>query len=213
MTRSKPNKSLKSPHKQQLEEQNNQDKTENPPNITMQTSKTNNKATGIEERSIKRSKTHNKYVRKPENTPYYDGDTCDRRIYRQDCNRNQLNEDRETVNLTDDEFVQPSDEDVQGKVLTEEELIRKRMSDVHRTPRKEDSKPAAQPENEDSSPSPEQHRERLKKRDHESKNIKKLFANLAENTQKLLNYSHSRNPPCAPARMHGRTQAPREPPN
>jgi hypothetical protein len=29
----------------------------------------------------------------------------------------------------------------------------------------------------------------------------------------LLNYSHSRNPPCAPARTHGRTQAPREPPN
>jgi hypothetical protein len=30
---------------------------------------------------------------------------------------------------------------------------------------------------------------------------------------KLLNYSHSHNPPCAPARTHGRTQAPREPPN
>jgi hypothetical protein len=30
---------------------------------------------------------------------------------------------------------------------------------------------------------------------------------------RLLNYSHSRNPPCAPARTHGRTQAPREPPN
>jgi hypothetical protein len=29
----------------------------------------------------------------------------------------------------------------------------------------------------------------------------------------VLNYSHSRNTPCAPARMHGRTQAPREPPN
>jgi hypothetical protein len=29
----------------------------------------------------------------------------------------------------------------------------------------------------------------------------------------VLNYSHSRNPPCAPSRMHGRTQAPREPPN
>jgi hypothetical protein len=29
----------------------------------------------------------------------------------------------------------------------------------------------------------------------------------------LLNYSHSRNPPCAPVRTHGRTQAPREPPN
>jgi hypothetical protein len=36
-------------------------------------------------------------------------------------------------------------------------------------------------------------------------------------TQKLyvgmLNYSHSRNPPCAPARTHGQTQAPIEPPN
>jgi hypothetical protein len=29
----------------------------------------------------------------------------------------------------------------------------------------------------------------------------------------LLNYSHSRNPPCAPERTHGRNQAPREPPN
>jgi hypothetical protein len=29
----------------------------------------------------------------------------------------------------------------------------------------------------------------------------------------VLNYSHSRNPPCTPARTHGRTQAPREPPN
>jgi hypothetical protein len=82
--------------------------------------------------------------------------------------------------------MQPADEDAQGNVLAEEELTSKRMSDVHRTPSKEDRKPAAQPENEDSSPSPEQHRERLKKRDHESKNIKKLFANLAENTQKQI---------------------------
>jgi hypothetical protein len=29
----------------------------------------------------------------------------------------------------------------------------------------------------------------------------------------MLNYSHSRIPPCAPARMHGQIQAPREPPN
>jgi hypothetical protein len=29
----------------------------------------------------------------------------------------------------------------------------------------------------------------------------------------MLNYSHSRNPPCAPARTHGKIQAPREPPN
>jgi hypothetical protein len=60
------------------------------------------------------------------------------------------------------------------------------MTDVHQTPSKEDSKPAAQPENEDSSPPPEQHREKLSKRDHESENIKKLFANLAENTPKQL---------------------------
>jgi hypothetical protein len=29
----------------------------------------------------------------------------------------------------------------------------------------------------------------------------------------MLNYSHPRNPPCAPARTHGQIQAPREPPN
>jgi hypothetical protein len=29
----------------------------------------------------------------------------------------------------------------------------------------------------------------------------------------LINYSHSRNPPCAPARTQGQIQAPREPPN
>jgi hypothetical protein len=29
----------------------------------------------------------------------------------------------------------------------------------------------------------------------------------------VINFSHSRNPPCAPARTHGRIQAPREPPN
>jgi hypothetical protein len=97
-----------------------------------------------------------------------------------------LDEDGENIDSTDDEFVQPSDEDAQGNALTDEELTRKRMTDTHRTPSKEDSKPAAQPENEDSSPSPKQHRERLSKRDHESENIKKLFANLAENTQKHL---------------------------
>jgi hypothetical protein len=76
-----------------------------------------------------------------------------------------LDEDGETINSTDDEFVQPSDEYAQGNVLTDEELARKRMSDIHRTPSKEDSKPAAQPEKEDSSPPPEQHRERPSKRD------------------------------------------------
>jgi hypothetical protein len=74
-----------------------------------------------------------------------------------------LDEDRETINSTDDEFMQPSDEDAQGNVLTYEELTRKRMANVQRNPSKEDSKPAAQPEDEDSSPSPEQPRERLSK--------------------------------------------------
>jgi hypothetical protein len=185
MARSRPNK-LKSPHKKQLEEQNNKDKTENTPHITPQTSKTNKKATGIEERSIRSSTTRKKYIRNPENIPYYDGDTNDRRIYRRYRDQHQLDKDGETINTTDDEFVKPSDEDAQGNVLTDEELARKRMTDVHQTPSKEDSKPAAQPENEDSSPSPEQHRERLSKRDHESENIKKLFANLVKNTQKQL---------------------------
>jgi hypothetical protein len=69
MAQLNPNK-LKSPHKQQLEEQNNQNKTENPPHITPQTSKTNKKATGIEEQSIKSSITHDKYIRNSENIPY-----------------------------------------------------------------------------------------------------------------------------------------------
>jgi hypothetical protein len=122
MARSRPNKSLKSPHKQQLEELDNQDKTENPPNITTQTSKTNKKATGIEERSVKHDITHKKYIRNPENIPYYQVDTLDRRIYQQDHNQQQLNEEGEPMNSSDDEFVQPSDEDAQCNVLTDEEL-------------------------------------------------------------------------------------------
>jgi hypothetical protein len=125
MVRSNPNK-LKSPHKQQLEEQNNKDKTENTSHITPQTLKTNKKANGIEEQSIKSSITHEKYIRNPENIPYYDGDTNDRRIYRRDRNQHQLDEDEETVNSTHNEFVQPSDEDAQGNVLTDNELAKKR---------------------------------------------------------------------------------------
>jgi hypothetical protein len=74
MARSKPNK-LKSLHKQQIEEQNNKDKTENTPHIKPQTSKIIKKATGFEERSIKRSTTRDIYIHNPENIPYYDGDT------------------------------------------------------------------------------------------------------------------------------------------
>jgi hypothetical protein len=84
--------------------------------------------------------------------PYYEGDALDRKIYRKDCNKQQLNEEGDLVKSSDDEFIQPSDEDVQVNVLTEEELTINRMSDVHRTPIKKDSKPAAKPENVDSSP-------------------------------------------------------------
>jgi hypothetical protein len=132
MSRSKPNK-LKSPHKQQIEEQNNKDKKENTPHITPQTSKTSKRATGIEERSIKSCITREKYIRNPENIQYYDGDTSVRRTYRRDLNQHQLDEDGETISSTDDEFVQPSDEDAQGNVLPDEELSRKRMADVQRT--------------------------------------------------------------------------------
>jgi hypothetical protein len=97
-----------------------------------------------------------------------------------------LDEHGETINSTEDKFVQPWDEDAQVNVIADEELARKRVTDVHRTPSKEDIKPAAQPESEDSTPPPEKHRERLSKRDHESENIKNLFANLAEKTKKQL---------------------------
>jgi hypothetical protein len=45
--------------------------------------------------------------------------------------------------------------------------------------------------------------------DHTDKESK----NYTVKVKRLINYSHSRNPPCAPARTHGQIQAPREPPN
>jgi hypothetical protein len=45
---------------------------------------------------------HEKYVRNPENIPYYDGDTKDRIIYRRDRNQHQLEEDGENINATDE---------------------------------------------------------------------------------------------------------------
>jgi hypothetical protein len=60
------------------------------------------------------------------------------------------------------------------------------MNDSHLTPNKKNTKPAAQPENEDRSLSNEPHRRRISKKEHEADHIKKLFATLAENTQKQL---------------------------
>jgi hypothetical protein len=82
--------------------------------------------------------------------------------------------------------MQPSDKDAQGNILMEEEQALIKMNDNHRTKNKEVAKPAAQPENEDSSPSPEPDRRRLSKQEHEVDHVKKLFATLAENTQKQL---------------------------
>jgi hypothetical protein len=45
MARSKPNKTFKSPHKQQIEEQNKQYKTDTTTNITPHAKKTNKRAT------------------------------------------------------------------------------------------------------------------------------------------------------------------------
>jgi hypothetical protein len=145
MARSKPYKP-KSPHKQETEEQNNKDKTEITSHITPQTSKPNKTTTVVEARSNKSITPREPYIRNPENIPYYDVDTLGRRIYRRDRNKYQLDEEGELINSTDDEFMQPSDEDAQGNVLPDNEIERKRAAAAQKTPSKEDSKPAAQSE-------------------------------------------------------------------
>jgi hypothetical protein len=167
MARSKPNRP-KSPHKQHTEELNNKDKTENTPHIIPQTSKTNTTTTVVDIRSNKSVTSREPYIRNPENIPYYEGDAKARIIYRRDRNKHQMDEDGEPINSTDDEFMQPSDEDAQGNVLPDDELKRKRAAAAQKTPNKEDRKPAAQSEAEESPLSVEQPRQRLRKRNHES---------------------------------------------
>jgi hypothetical protein len=70
MARSKPNKTFKSPHKQQIEEQNKQDITDTTKNLTPHATNTSKRTTGTEERSEKRNITQKKYIRNPENIPY-----------------------------------------------------------------------------------------------------------------------------------------------
>jgi hypothetical protein len=183
MARSKPKKP-KSPHKQHREDRNNIDKTETTPYITPHTSKPNKTTTVVEARSNKSITPREPYIRNPENIPYYDGDTLDRRIYRCDRNKNQLDEEGEPINSTEDEFMQPSDEDTRGNVLQDNEIERKRAAAAQKTASKEDSKPAAQSEAEESPLSVEQPRNRLCKRNHESEAIKQLFADLARDNQK-----------------------------
>jgi hypothetical protein len=61
-----------------------------------------------------------------------------------------------------------------------------KMNDSHRTPNRKDAKPGAQQESEDSPPLPAPDRRRLRKQEHESDHMKKVFAALAKNTQKQL---------------------------
>jgi hypothetical protein len=149
MTRSKPDRP-QSPHKQQTKERNNKDKTETTPHITPQTSKPNKTTTVVEARSNKSIIPCEPYIWNPENIPYYDGDTQDIRIFRCDRNKHQLDEEGEPINSTNDEFIQPLDEDAQGNVLPDDEIERKRAAALQKTPSKEDSKPAAQSEAEES---------------------------------------------------------------
>jgi hypothetical protein len=90
--------------------------------------------------------------------------------------------------------MQPSDEEPQCNVLTEEEQTLIKMNDSRRTPNKEDTKPAAQPENEDRSPSPEPDRRRLSTKEHKADHMHKLFTTLAKNTQKQLREQRQKQP-------------------
>jgi hypothetical protein len=62
MTRSKPNKTHKSPHKQQIEEKNKQNKIDTTPGLTPHTTKTSKRKTGTEEGLEKRDITKRKYI-------------------------------------------------------------------------------------------------------------------------------------------------------
>jgi hypothetical protein len=172
MARLKPNKSLKSPNKQQNKEQkkqHKQNKTNNTQSVTPHTTKTSKKTTWTEETNERTEKREKRYTlkkirTKPENIPYYELETIHRRISRKDRHKQQFDKDGDIVNSSDHDFLQPSDEDVQGNVLTAEEKTIIMINDSHQTQNKEDTKPAAKPENEDISPSPELNQIRLCKK-------------------------------------------------
>jgi hypothetical protein len=135
----------------------------------------------------KRDITLRKYERNPENIPYFESEKIYRRINIKDRHKERFDEDGEVIHSRNDYFQQPSDEDAQEIVLTEEERALITMNDSHRTPNKEDTKPAAKPEDQESPPSPEPNRKRLWKQEHKTDQMKKLFSTFTENThtQKL----------------------------
>jgi hypothetical protein len=130
MARSKPNKPFK-------------DKTDTTTNITPHATKTSKRTTGTETRLEKRNITQKKYIRNPENIPYHEGDLLDRQINRNDRNKEQFDKAGDDVDSSDGGCMQPSDEELQGNVLAEEEQAIIKMNDSHRTPNKEDTTPAA----------------------------------------------------------------------
>jgi hypothetical protein len=151
--------------------------------------KTNTKTigTGTEatnERTEKRDIPQEKYQRNPENIPDYESEKIHQRINRKDLHKQQFDEDGKVIDSSDDGFQQPSDEDAQGNVLTEEEIALIKMNNSHSTPNKQDEKPAAEPEDQTTPPSPEPNRSRLRKQEHETEQMKKLFEIFTENTQK-----------------------------
>jgi hypothetical protein len=151
--------------------------------------KTTGTGTGTEatnERTEKRDIPQEKYEPNPENIPYYESEKIDRQINRKDQQNQQFDEDGEDIDSIDDGFQQPSDEDAQGNVLTEEELALTEMNESHRTPNKQDAKPEAEPEDQETLPSPEPNRRRLRKQEHETEQMKKLFETFTKNTQKQL---------------------------
>jgi hypothetical protein len=106
---------------------------------------------GTEKRDIHQEK----YERNPENIPYYESERIHGRINRKDRHKQQFDEDGEVIDSNEDGFQQPSDEDAQGNILMEEELALTKINDSHRTPNKQDVKPAADPEDQATPPSPE----------------------------------------------------------
>jgi hypothetical protein len=151
----------------------------------------------VEARSNKSVASREPYIQNPENIPYYEGETIYQRTYRHDRSKHQLEEDGETIHSTDDEFMQPLDEDDQGNSLRDEEIERETASTAQKTTNKEDSKPASESEAEESPLYVEQPRDRLHKRNHESEknetNICKSHQREPKTNQRTRRETHHGN--------------------
>jgi hypothetical protein len=140
----------------------------------------------MRESTEKRDRTHERYVRNPENIPHYEGDKIYRRINRKDQNNQQFDEDSRVIHSSDEYFGQPLDEDAQGNVLTMRQMDINGEYDTKQTPNKQDAKPAAE-EEEQTSPFLDRQDRRSRKHDDETRKMKKLLTVFTANTQKQLN--------------------------